>query len=131
VTSRCTMMLEQISAYLDGELPASTCVLIERHCNTCDACRTLVAGLRQTLGVCREAGRRPVPPSVRELAKRRVAQLLTASSRRAVRPSSSAAAPAKTHAAAPAKRVAAARTVSASDVKRRRAKPKATPRRSR
>lgn len=81
MTTSCAMMLEKISAYLDGELAAPACSAIERHCETCDACRRLVEGLRDTMGLCRKAGRAPVPASVRDVARRHVRELLAAERR--------------------------------------------------
>jgi anti-sigma factor RsiW len=80
-TPRCAMMLEKISAYLDGDLDASKCAVIEQHCETCDACRAMVAGFRDTMGLCQKAGRMRVPASVRKRARRRVRELLVAQTR--------------------------------------------------
>ena len=52
----CGAMLAGISAYLDGDLDATACQAIERHCRDCSRCAALVEGLRETIGLCREAG---------------------------------------------------------------------------
>jgi anti-sigma factor RsiW len=70
-------VIAQIQAYVDGELPAVECSGIEQHCATCEPCAALVQGLRQTIGVCREAGRAPLPESVRARAREQVKRLLT------------------------------------------------------
>jgi anti-sigma factor RsiW len=74
--SACALARARIDAALDGELGAEACAAIDAHCGTCPACAALVAGLRQTVGLCREAGSAPLPDDVRQRARRRVRQLL-------------------------------------------------------
>jgi anti-sigma factor RsiW len=74
-------MRATISAYLDGELDAVGCQAIEGHCRDCARCATLVEDLRETIGLCREAGRLPLPESVRERARASMAELLAAEKR--------------------------------------------------
>jgi anti-sigma factor RsiW len=74
--SACQPVLENISAYLDGELEATACDLIQRHCGTCASCAALVAGLRETVGLCRDAGTRELPDAVRRRAQESVRRLL-------------------------------------------------------
>ena len=75
-TDACREMLEQISAYLDGELGAAECHVIEAHCRQCPQCHTIVDELRRTIGLCREAGAAPLPESVRNRARASVRRLL-------------------------------------------------------
>jgi anti-sigma factor RsiW len=72
----CRTILRDISAYLDGELDATACKDIERHCQACSSCRELVDGLRDTIGLCRNAGRTPLPDAVRQRARDSIRQLL-------------------------------------------------------
>lgn len=72
----CDSLLDQISGYLDGDLPPETCGAIEAHASKCDACARVIDGFRKTTGLCRQAATTPLPESVRELAKARVAALL-------------------------------------------------------
>lgn len=72
----CASVAAQIQAYVDGELPAVECDAIERHCAGCDRCAVLVRGLRETIGMCREAGRAPLPESISARAREQVRQLL-------------------------------------------------------
>jgi anti-sigma factor RsiW len=72
----CRESLERISAYLDGELDASACESIERHCRECPECAAVVQGLRETVGLCRQVASAPLPESVRQLALDRVRALL-------------------------------------------------------
>ena len=73
----CPETLQRISAYLDGELDASACDEVERHCLECAACASVVDGLRRTVGICRAAGAAPLPEAVRQRARDRVRTLLS------------------------------------------------------
>jgi anti-sigma factor RsiW len=72
----CKEVLANISGYLDGDLDTTACDAIERHCRECADCATLVDGLRQTVGLCREAGQTPLPDAVRQRALESVRELL-------------------------------------------------------
>lgn len=72
----CRDVLTRISAYLDGELDAPACDDIERHCATCPSCAAVVQGLRETMGLCRQAATLPLPAGVRQRARDRVRALL-------------------------------------------------------
>jgi anti-sigma factor RsiW len=74
--AECSAMLAHISAYLDGDLDAAECQTIELHCRNCSRCAALVEGLRETIGLCREAGSTPLPESVRQRARASIARLL-------------------------------------------------------
>jgi anti-sigma factor RsiW len=72
----CQAILTGISAYLDGELDTTACDAIERHCQGCPRCAHLVTGLRDTVGLCRQAGSVPLPEAVRQRARASVRRLL-------------------------------------------------------
>jgi anti-sigma factor RsiW len=72
----CRRVLASVSAYLDGDLETATCESIETHCRDCAGCAAVVAGLRETVGLCRQVGSRPVPNDVRQRALARVQRLL-------------------------------------------------------
>lgn len=72
----CRVLLERLSAYLDGDLPASECRSIAAHARTCARCSDVLADFRSATGLCRRAGARPLPPAVRQRAKDRVRRLL-------------------------------------------------------
>lgn len=78
----CRAILEEIAAYLDGELDAAECRRIEAHCVACDSCTSVIDGLRETVGLCRKAGVAPLPESVRERALASVRRLLANEGRR-------------------------------------------------
>ena len=72
----CKEVLANISGYLDGELDTTACDAIERHCRQCLACADLVKGLRETVGLCRQAATSPLPDAVRQRARERMRELL-------------------------------------------------------
>jgi anti-sigma factor (TIGR02949 family) len=75
-TTGCKEILAGISAYLDGELGTAACDAIERHCQDCPSCARVVEGLRETVGLCRQAGLVPLPEAVRHRARDRIRLLL-------------------------------------------------------
>ena len=72
----CRRILSSISAYFDGDLDASACDAIMHHCQGCPPCAAVVDGLRETVGLCRQAGSAPLPESVRQRARASVRRLL-------------------------------------------------------
>lgn len=76
VNPECAAVLGGISAYLDGELEATECEVIERHCQGCASCAAVVEGLRDTIGLCRGAVVDELPDAVRRKAQDSIAQLL-------------------------------------------------------
>lgn len=80
--TECRTILANISAYLDRELEATACVTIEQHCRGCANCAALVSGLRETVGLCREAASVPLPEAVRQRARESVRELLDRQSKK-------------------------------------------------
>jgi anti-sigma factor RsiW len=80
--TECRAILANISAYLDGELEATACEAIERHCQGCNSCAELVKGLRETVGLCRAAASIPLPEPVRQRARDSVRELLERESKK-------------------------------------------------
>ena len=76
MSDSCAAILANISAFLDGELDATECAAIEAHCAACARCAPVVAGLRDTIGLCRNAAAAPLPESVRARAQEAVRRLL-------------------------------------------------------
>ena len=74
--SGCQAILANISAYLVGELDRTACDAIERHCRGCPSCAALVNGLRETVGLCRQAASVPLPDAARQRARDNVRRLL-------------------------------------------------------
>ena len=75
-SAECREILANISAYLDGDLDTSACAAIERHCQDCSHCAEVVNGLRETVGLCRQAASMPLPEAVRRRARDSVRRLL-------------------------------------------------------
>jgi anti-sigma factor RsiW len=78
LSAECRRVLVSVSAYLDGDLERTACDSIETHCRQCSRCADIVAGLRETVGLCRQAGSTPVPEAVRQRALASVRRLLDA-----------------------------------------------------
>lgn len=74
--AECRRILASVSRYLDGDLDATACESIEAHCRQCSGCADVIAGLQETVGLCRQAGSIPVPEAVRQRAHARVQRLL-------------------------------------------------------
>jgi len=74
--AECAAILSNISAFLDGDLEATACAAIEAHCASCPRCAPVVAGLRSTIGLCREVAAAPLPDAVRQRAQDAVRRLL-------------------------------------------------------
>ena len=72
----CDTLLEQISSYLDDELPEATCAAIEQHAASCPVCGRILTDFRTTTGLCRTAANVPLPDDVRIRARDRVRELL-------------------------------------------------------
>jgi predicted anti-sigma-YlaC factor YlaD len=64
---QCEKLLGNLSDYIDGELQAELCSLIERHLQQCDNCRIVVNTLRKTVELYRQTSQPgELPGSVRE-----------------------------------------------------------------
>ena len=72
----CDLLVEQLSAYLDGDLARRECERIARHARRCPRCRALTAELRATIGTCRRAAAVPLPAGVRDRARASIRALL-------------------------------------------------------
>jgi anti-sigma factor RsiW len=70
------MLIERLSAVLDGDLSAAECRRISRHAETCPRCMRLTAELRSTVGLCQRAANTPLPPAQRRRARASIKRLL-------------------------------------------------------
>ncbi len=75
----CKDLLERLSRYIDGELPADDRAGVERHLHDCPECVAVLRSLEHTVDLCREEGRPDLPPDLRARALDRVHRLLAAS----------------------------------------------------
>lgn len=55
----CLRRLARLSAYLDRELPRSSCDEIRRHMASCQDCHIILKTLIQTVKLCRQMPTRP------------------------------------------------------------------------
>jgi predicted anti-sigma-YlaC factor YlaD len=64
---QCQQLLGSLSDYIDGELQAELCSIIEQHLQECDNCRIVVDTLRKTVELYRQTSApAELPGSVRE-----------------------------------------------------------------
>jgi len=63
----CQELLELISGYLDGALPADTAAAIEAHLALCDGCTTVLEEFRRTIALTGQLREQQVAPADRDL----------------------------------------------------------------
>lgn len=73
---RCRALFEQLSRYLDGDLPPARRRIVEKHMASCACCAMMSRRLRLTLAACRAEARRRPPRAVMARAAERVRALL-------------------------------------------------------
>jgi anti-sigma factor (TIGR02949 family) len=62
----CRSILENLNAYIDGELDSELCSQIEAHISTCENCQIVVNTLKKTIEICQVTGRETkLPPEMR------------------------------------------------------------------
>ena len=75
-SDRCRSLLEQLSKYLDDELPPAQRRSLSAHLRRCPCCQTMADSLKHTVETCRKAGTTRLPADVRVRARARIATLL-------------------------------------------------------
>ena len=60
----CRDMLQDLSAYVDGELEETLCLAIEGHMRGCQNCRVVVDTLRKTVLLYHQLPPEPLPEDV-------------------------------------------------------------------
>jgi RNA polymerase sigma-70 factor (ECF subfamily) len=74
----CPDVLVLFSRYLEGEIAPEVCADMERHLDTCGACRGVCDSLRHTLALCRTTGAAvPVPVAVQSSVRIALRNFLT------------------------------------------------------
>ncbi len=63
----CRDLLELISAYLDGDLPAETAAAIDAHIAGCDGCTTVLEEFRRTIALTGTLTEEQVEPAQRDV----------------------------------------------------------------
>ncbi len=68
----CGQVLDRLSDYLDGDLPAPESARLEEHLRGCDGCARFGGELRSVVGALRLhlSGSRSLPPGFRERLRR-------------------------------------------------------------
>ena len=61
----CRELVERLSEYLDGELPAGLCDRIDAHMGDCPPCRAFLESLRRTVRWVGDSGAGEIPGEVR------------------------------------------------------------------
>jgi anti-sigma factor RsiW len=69
MTEKCPDYLNDLNDFLDGTLDEATCAEIQEHIGHCENCRIMVDTLRQTVTLCREGKREPLPKAVEDRLK--------------------------------------------------------------
>jgi anti-sigma factor RsiW len=72
----CRARLVEISRYLEGDLTAARCRIIERHLESCSCCAKMATRVRRTIAACRKAGGARLPHDVRLRAQARIRAIL-------------------------------------------------------
>ena len=62
----CELILENLSAYLDGETSAALCAEIDKHLAGCDDCQVVVDTLRRTIMLYHTLPQPGMPESLRK-----------------------------------------------------------------
>ncbi len=62
----CQEVVELVSDYLEGALPADEASLFEQHLNFCDGCVWYVDQLRATIATLGQVREEDVPPETRD-----------------------------------------------------------------
>jgi len=75
----CEQVWRQISSYLDGDLDASACQVVENHIKTCPRCASVHAGMRNVVNLYRDERMIEVPSGFGHRLERRLAQNARAS----------------------------------------------------
>lgn len=66
-SARCHEILQQLNAYIDGELDAGLCTLLETHLTSCSNCTIVYNTLKKTIELCQQDGQKTtLPPDVRK-----------------------------------------------------------------
>jgi len=74
----CQDVVTLLSRRLEGEIDAGACAEMEKHLESCAACRGRCDSLRATLTMCRNAGTAQVPPEVALSVKKALRAFLSA-----------------------------------------------------
>ena len=77
----CPDVLAAFSKKLEGDLAPALCADLERHVDTCAACRGTCESLKRALAICAHLPARPVPEDIKASVRKAVRDALTATRR--------------------------------------------------
>jgi len=72
----CRELVEQLSRFIDNDLPPAERQAVRRHLQRCPCCDDFVASLARTVRLCQQTGHVELPPAVRARAVARVRRLI-------------------------------------------------------
>ena len=72
----CRELVEQLSRFIDHDLPPAERQAVRRHLQRCPCCDDFVASLARTVRLCQQAGHVELPPAVRARAVARIRRLI-------------------------------------------------------
>lgn len=75
-SGRCERLLQQLMAYVDGELTRERRREVERHLAACECCGIMADNVRAVVALCRSDGKTPVPAPLRARARARIRALM-------------------------------------------------------
>lgn len=65
--SNCQEIMEQLNAYIDGELEPNLCAYLESHLESCTDCQVVFNTLKKTIELCQKDGQETtLPPGARQ-----------------------------------------------------------------
>ena len=65
--NNCQEIMEQLNAYIDGELDPNLCTRLESHLETCTDCQVVFNTLKKTIELCQKDGQETtLPPDARQ-----------------------------------------------------------------
>jgi anti-sigma factor RsiW len=62
----CQEVVELVTGYLDGALPAEDAALFEQHLNFCEGCVWYVHQIKATIETVGQVGEEDIPPEAKE-----------------------------------------------------------------
>lgn len=66
MSGKCPDYVNELNDFLDGTLDPETCAEIQAHLGECPNCRIMVDTMRQTVALCREGKKEPLPPALED-----------------------------------------------------------------
>jgi RNA polymerase sigma-70 factor (ECF subfamily) len=81
IAAHCPDTARMLSRYLEGELDAGVCAMLESHVSACPSCGEACETLLAALGACRDWGTRPLSSSARVMVRAAIRAVVKSESR--------------------------------------------------